>query len=84
MVYLVVGLDRRTYARWHAHVMASDVSAAESIARTRAAAQDIQLVVAATIGPNSSIATDPGPATLHAKRQSRRDAPSRPRIGAVW
>ncbi|HET9739777.1 MAG TPA: hypothetical protein VFP78_16795 [Solirubrobacteraceae bacterium] len=57
MVYLVVGLDRSTLTSWHDNVMAADVRSAERIARTRAAAQGIRLVVAATIGPYSSIDT---------------------------
>jgi hypothetical protein len=55
VVYLVVGLDRSTLARWHGHVMAPDVPAAARIARTRAAADGVRLVVAAAIGPCSSI-----------------------------
>jgi hypothetical protein len=59
MVYLIVGLDRSTLSRWHGNVMAADVRTAESIARTRAAAQGIRLVVAAAIGPYSSIENAP-------------------------
>jgi hypothetical protein len=59
MVYLIVGVDRSTYTRWHDHVMASDAVTAEAIAQARAAAQGVQLAVAAAIGPNSSIATEP-------------------------
>ena len=55
MVYLVVGLDRGTFTRWHGNVMAGDVRTAENIARVRAATQGIRLVVAATLGPYSSI-----------------------------
>jgi len=58
MVYLIVGLDRSTFARWHDNVMAADVAAAADIARARAAAQGIQLAVAAVIGPHSSILRD--------------------------
>jgi hypothetical protein len=58
MVYLIVGLDRSTFARWHDNVMAADPATAEDIARTRAAANGIQLVVAAAIGPYSSIESD--------------------------
>ena len=58
VVYLIVGLDRRTFARWHRNVMAPDVKTAEQIARERAAAEGVRLIVAATIGPNSSIVDD--------------------------
>jgi hypothetical protein len=59
MVYLIVGLDRSTFVRWHDNVMATDVITATHIARARAAAQGIQLVVAAVIGPYSSVVSDP-------------------------
>ena len=58
MVYLITGLDRSTFARWHDHVMAADVTIATRIAQARAAAQGIELVVAAVIGPNSSLVGD--------------------------
>jgi hypothetical protein len=59
MVYLIVGLDRRTFARWHRNVMAPDAKTAEQIARDRAAAEGVRLIVAATIGSYSSIVDDP-------------------------
>jgi len=68
MIYLVVGLDRTTFARWHEHVMADDASAASRIARGRAAAQGIQLVVAAAIEPNSSVPSGPGGELARAPR----------------
>ena len=55
MTYLIVGLDRNTLSRWHGHVLARDVGAATVIAQTRAAREGIKLVVAAVIGPNSSV-----------------------------
>lgn len=55
MTYLIVGLDRKTQARWHENISARDVTAATRIARGRAAAQGIELVVAAVIGPNSAV-----------------------------
>jgi hypothetical protein len=64
MVYLIVGLDRKTFARWHGNVMAADVHTAESIACNRAAAQGIRLVVAATIGPYSSVESAPADAVV--------------------
>jgi hypothetical protein len=64
VVYLIVGLDRSTFARWHGNVAAPDVTAATRIAKARAAAQGVRLVVAAAIGPYSSIADDVGGASL--------------------
>ena len=58
MIYLVAGLDRSTLGRWHDHVMAADPSLAARIARGRAAGQGLDLVVAAVVGPNSSIEPD--------------------------
>ena len=59
MTYLIVGLDRQTLARWHENVLACDVETATRIARARAAVQGVRLVVAAVIGPNSSLLDDP-------------------------
>lgn len=59
MTYLVVGLDLKTHARWHANVSAQDVRTAEWTARTRAKARGIDLVVAAVIGPGSIVVSDP-------------------------
>jgi hypothetical protein len=59
MTYLVVGLDVRTHARWHANVSADDVRTAEGIAWIRAQAHGIDLVVAAVIGANSAVVSDP-------------------------
>ena len=59
MTYLVVGLDRATLARWHAHVLSDDVAAATRIARARAADEGVRLVVAGVIGPNSCLVEDP-------------------------
>ena len=64
MIYLIAGLDRTTFARWHDHVMAADVTIATRIAQARAAAQGVELVVAAVVGPCSSLvsdAADPSP-----------------------
>ena len=58
MIYLVAGLDRSTFARWHDHVMADDVSIATRIARARAAAEGLELIVAAVIGPCSNLVSD--------------------------
>ena len=59
MTYLVVGLDRKTHAPWHENVSADNVETAERIARARAAAQGIELLVAAAFGPNSAVVSDP-------------------------
>lgn len=59
MVYLIVGLDHTTLTSWHDHVMAADADAATGIARRRAAAQGIDLVIAAVVGPYSDVV--PGP-----------------------
>ena len=59
MTYLIVGLDLKTNAPWHRNVSANDARTATRIARARAAAQGIDLVVAALIGPNSAVISDP-------------------------
>jgi hypothetical protein len=58
VTYLIVGLDRTTLVRWHENVLAKDVTTATRKARARAAALGINLVVAAVIGPNSSVVPD--------------------------
>jgi hypothetical protein len=55
VTYLIVGLDRQTLAPWHENVHADDAAAATHEAVARAAARGIDLVLAAVIGPNSSI-----------------------------
>lgn len=59
MIYLIVGLDRATFAPWHQNVMASDVAEAVRDARARAAQQGMDLVVAAVIGTYSSVLEQP-------------------------
>ena len=68
MTYLIVGLDRSTLARWHQNVLARDITTATRIAQARAAAQGIKLVVAAVIGPNSCVLTDPAEERAAASR----------------
>jgi hypothetical protein len=58
VIYLIVGLDRRTFARWHQNIQADDAASAERIARSRAASQGVALAVAAAIGPYSSVVED--------------------------
>jgi hypothetical protein len=57
VTYLIVGLDRDTFAPWHQHVHAGDVQTATIIARARADEAGIDLVVSAVIGPYSSVLT---------------------------
>jgi hypothetical protein len=55
MIYLIVGLDRRTLAPWHRNVREPDTARATRAAVTRASADGIDLIVAAVIGPSSSV-----------------------------
>jgi hypothetical protein len=66
MTYLVVGLDQSTFASWHENVGAVDVATAKQVAFARAQVRGIQLVIAAVIGPNSTVLADPvaAPAVL--------------------
>jgi hypothetical protein len=59
MTFLVVGLDQITFAPWHQNVQASDVATARQVAVARADASGIALVVAAVIGPNSTVLDEP-------------------------
>jgi hypothetical protein len=59
VTYLIVGLDRQTLAPWHENVHAGDAATATHEAVARAAARGIDLVLAAVIGPNSSIVSVP-------------------------
>jgi hypothetical protein len=59
VTYFIVGLDRKTHARWHENVTADDIGIAKRIAQARATAHGIDLVVAAVIGPNSAVLRDP-------------------------
>jgi len=55
VIYLVVGLDQETLTPWYANVGARDADAAKQTARARACVAGVNLVVAAVIGPNSSL-----------------------------
>ena len=55
MTYLVVGLDRATLVPWHRNVREDDPASAGRAALARATVDGVQLVVAAVIGPNSSV-----------------------------
>jgi hypothetical protein len=59
VTYLIVGLNRTTLAPWHENVQARDVTAAKRVALARARASGVNLVVAAVIGPYSSVLPDP-------------------------
>jgi hypothetical protein len=65
VIYLIVGLDRHTLVPWHDNVRAGDPAAARVAARARAAAQGLDVLVAAVIGPNMSILS--GPQDQHAR-----------------
>jgi hypothetical protein len=55
MTYLVVGLDRATLTPWHRNIRGDDPASAGRAALARAGDDGVQLVVAAVIGPNSSV-----------------------------
>lgn len=55
MIHLIVGIDRYTTAPWHQHVAADDVMSATEIAMARAKKSGVDLVVAAVLGPYSSL-----------------------------
>jgi hypothetical protein len=59
MTYLVVGLDESSFSPWHENIRAVDVATARRVAFARAEARGIRLVVAAVIGPNLSVFTEP-------------------------
>jgi hypothetical protein len=65
MTYLVVGLDQSSFAPWHKNIQADDVTTAKEIAFALAQARGVQLVVAAVIGPNSTVL--PEPVATHAR-----------------
>jgi hypothetical protein len=58
VTYLVVGLDQTTFAPWHQNVQAQDVTTARQIAVARADVRGVTLVVAAVIGPNSTVLSE--------------------------
>ena len=55
MTFLVVGVDNRTLAPWHRHVMAPDIASARLAGRLRAAAEGVVLGVAAVVGPGAEV-----------------------------
>jgi hypothetical protein len=68
MTYLIVGVDRRTLDPWHRNVMADDAPSARRLARIRAAAEGVALVVAAVIGPGSEVLPEPSSAATSSSR----------------
>jgi hypothetical protein len=66
MTYLIVGVDRCTLAPWHKNVLERDPAAAARTALAHADTDGIDLVVAAVIGPNTTIVAThpPRPARL--------------------
>jgi hypothetical protein len=79
VTYLIVGLDRTTFAPWHENIQARDVTAAAGLARARARACGINLVVAAVIGPNSSVLPHPVGEPRRPRGRRRPDSqPARP------
>jgi hypothetical protein len=59
MTYLVVGVDHATLAPWHENISARTVARAAAEAVQRAAAGGIDLIVAAVVGPNSTVLAHP-------------------------
>jgi hypothetical protein len=59
MIYLVVGVDHASLAPWHANIAARSVGRAVGRAVERAAAAGVDLVVAAVIGPGSTVVAHP-------------------------
>jgi hypothetical protein len=55
MTYLIVGLDRRTLAPWHRNVLERDAASATRAALAYAPTDGVDLVVAALVGPNSTV-----------------------------
>jgi hypothetical protein len=59
MVYLVVGIDHASLAPWHANIAARNADRAARGAAERASAAGVDLVVAAVIGPGSTVVAHP-------------------------
>jgi hypothetical protein len=59
MVYLVVGIDHVSLAPWHTNISASTVGRAVRSAVERASAAGVDLVVAAVVGPGSTVVEHP-------------------------
>jgi hypothetical protein len=59
VTYLIVGLDRQTLTPWHQNIRADDARIATRVALDRAQSRGVDLIVAAVIGPNSTIVSTP-------------------------
>jgi hypothetical protein len=59
MVYLVVGIDHASLAPWHTNIWAPSVGRAVRSAVQRASAAGLDLIVAAVIGPGSTVVAHP-------------------------
>ena len=55
MTFLIVGLDRNSHTPWHRNVAGRDAASAARAACERAVGDGIDLIVAAVIGPGSSV-----------------------------
>lgn len=64
MTFLIVGVDRRSLTPWHRNVLAPEVGEATRLARVRAAAEGIALVVAAVIGPGGAVVATETPGDI--------------------
>ena len=68
MVYLVVGIDHASLAPWHTNISVPSVGHAVRRAVERAAAAGVDLVVAAVIGPGSTVVAHPASEPVAALR----------------
>jgi hypothetical protein len=55
MISVVVGVDRRSLTHWHGNVQTEDPGDAATRATAMAAADGIDLVIAAIVGPRSAV-----------------------------
>jgi hypothetical protein len=78
MIYLIVGVDRRSLTPWHKNIAAGDIGAAMRTACARAQRRGVDLVVAAVVGPNSTVLAAPAP-RLVAETETAPGAPARSR-----
>ena len=68
MVYLVVGIDHASLAPWHTNISAPSVGRAVRSAVERASIAGVALVVAAVIGPGSTVVAHPASKPVAALR----------------
>jgi hypothetical protein len=67
MIYLIVGVDQYTLEPWHENIGAADVTTAKRVACEHAQARGVSLVVAAAVGPNSTVIEDPAAVKVRAR-----------------